>query len=64
MGVKVLVLFLLERYGLDSMFFIIDEGVGFLRLDKNFYIVVVVNVEKGYVDVRISIYGYGGYLFV
>lgn len=61
MGAKVLAPFLLERYGPDSMFSIIDEGAGLLRLDKNLYIAAAVNAEKGYVDVRISIHGHGGH---
>ena len=61
MGAKALAPFLLERYGPDSMFSIIDEGAGLLRLDKNLYIAAAVNAEKGYVDVRIAVHGHGGH---
>ncbi|CAI4050723.1 M20 family metallopeptidase SKDI_15G0100 [Saccharomyces kudriavzevii IFO 1802] len=61
MGASTLAPFLLERYGPDSMFSIIDEGAGLLRLDKNLYIAAAVNAEKGYVDAKIAVHGHGGH---
>lgn len=61
LGAKALASRLLERYGPDSMFSVIDEGAGLLKLGKNLYIAAAVNAEKGYVDVNIAVHGHGGH---
>lgn len=60
-GAKALASLLLERYGPNSMFSIMDEGAGLLKFRDNLYVAAAVNAEKGYVDVNIAVHGHGGH---
>lgn len=61
LGARPLAQFIRERYGDDSLYAILDEGEGLIKIDDNTYIAAPVNAEKGYVDVEITVMGKGGH---
>lgn len=53
--------FIEDRYGRDSVFIILDEGEGAIKLDDQNYLASIINGEKGYVNVEVTISGHGGH---
>ncbi|SCW03157.1 LAFE_0G04214g1_1 [Lachancea fermentati] len=61
LGAKSLGKFLFERYGENSIYSIVDEGGFVEKLDNNVYVAAPITGEKGYVDMEITIHGFGGH---
>ncbi|KAH3899673.1 related to Carboxypeptidase S [Saccharomycodes ludwigii] len=53
--------FVLERYGKDGIYSIVDEGFGVAKINDNLYVATPITAEKGYVDVEIQVKGHGGH---
>lgn len=60
-GATFLSKFISNRYGDDSLLVILDEGEGVVKLDDKTYLASVINGEKGYVNVDVTIMGHGGH---
>ncbi|SCW02535.1 LAFE_0F08570g1_1 [Lachancea fermentati] len=53
--------FIEKRYGADSIFSILDEGMGVFEIEKDLFVATPVVREKGFLNVQIDIQGPGGH---
>lgn len=53
--------FLQERYGHDSIFSIMDEGMGVLEIEPGLFAATAITQERGYVNMEVMIEGPGGH---
>ncbi|KAL6947264.1 hypothetical protein ACO0QE_002143 [Hanseniaspora vineae] len=60
-GATTLSKFLLEKYGSDSIYSIVDEGFGIIKVSEDIYMATPITGEKGHLNSLFEIKGHGGH---
>ncbi|KAL6942823.1 hypothetical protein ACO0RG_001787 [Hanseniaspora osmophila] len=60
-GAATLSKFLLEKYGSDGLYSIVDEGFGVVKVSEDIYMATPITGEKGHLNSLFEIKGHGGH---